>query len=82
MTEALATILILLPFCAAAGCYLLRSDRLSSGLVLATGALLIAGALLLIPRTPFGITAGTIVGLAVSHIVAAADFLLLFVVLY
>jgi len=82
MTEALATILILLPFCSAAGCYLLRSYRLRSGLVLATGALLIAGALLLIPRTPFGITAGTIAGLAVSHIVSAADFLLLFVVLY
>ncbi len=82
MTAALATILILLPFGSALGCYLLRSARLRSGLVLATGALMIAGALLLIPRTPFGFTAGTIVGLAVSHIVSAADFLLLFVVLY
>ena len=82
MTAALATILILLPFGSALGCYLLRSTRMRSGLVLATGALLIACALLLIPMAPFGFAAGTIAGLAVRHIVSAADFLLLFVILY
>ena len=82
MPEKLAAILILVPFVSALVCFLLRSARLRSGVVLATSALLIAGALLLIPLTPFGVSAGSPAGLSIGHIVSAADFLLLFVILY
>jgi ech hydrogenase subunit A len=82
MTKALATILILLPFASALGCYLLRSVRPRNFVVLATGVVLIAGALLLIPMTPFGFAAGSLAGLPIGHLVSAADFLLLFVILY
>jgi len=82
MTEELATILILLPFVSALGCYLIRSVRLRSWVVLGTGVLLIFSALLLIPLTPFTFAAGDLAGLSIRHIVSAADFLLLFVILY
>jgi ech hydrogenase subunit A len=82
MTEKLATILILMPFVSAVCCYLIRSVRLRSWVVLVTGVLLIAGALLLIPLTPFTFAAGSLAGLSIRHIVSAADFLLLFVILY
>jgi ech hydrogenase subunit A len=82
MEQELATILILLPFASALGCYLIRSARLRSWVVLATGALLITCALLLIPLVPFSFAAGSLAGLPIRHIVSAADFLLLFVILY
>jgi ech hydrogenase subunit A len=82
MTEKLATILILLPFVSAVGCYLIRSVRLRSWVVLVTGVLLIASTLLLIHLTPFTFAAGSLAGLSIRHIVSAADFLLLFVILY
>ncbi len=82
MTQELITILILLPFGSALCCYLVRSDRLRSWVILATGMLLIISALLLIPLTPFSFAAGSVLGLSIHHIVAAADFLLLFVILY
>jgi len=82
VSEKLSAILILLPFISALVCFLLRSARLRSGVVLATCALLIASALLLIPLAPFGVAAGGPAGLPIGHLVSAADFLLLFVILY
>ena len=82
MEQELATILILLPFASALGCYLLRSARLRSWVVLVTGAVLITCALLLIPLVPFTFAAGSLLGVPIRHIVSAADFLLLFVILY
>jgi ech hydrogenase subunit A len=82
MEQELATILILLPFASALGCYLIRSARLRSWVVLGTGALLITCALLLIPLAPFSFAAGSLVGLPIRHIVSAADFLLLLVIFY
>jgi ech hydrogenase subunit A len=82
MEQELATILILLPFASALGCYLLRSARLRSWVVPVTGAVLITCALLLIPLVPFTFAAGSLLGVPIRHIVSAADFLLLFVILY
>jgi ech hydrogenase subunit A len=82
MEQKLATILILLPFVSALACYLLRSARMRSWVILATGALLITCALLLIPLAPFSFAAGSLAGLPIRHIVSAADFLLLFVILF
>ena len=82
MTQELVTILILLPFVSAVGCYLIRSVRLRSWVVLVTGLLLIAGTLLLIALTPFTFAAGSLAGVSIRHVVSAADFLLLFVILY
>jgi len=82
MSKELAAILILLPFVSALACFMLRSARLRSGVVLATCVMLIAAALLLIPMTPFGVAAGSRAGIFLGQIISAADFLLLFVILY
>jgi ech hydrogenase subunit A len=82
MTKNLVTILILLPFAAAACCYFLRSGTVRSFIVLATGCVLIACSLLLIPSTPFSFTFKSVYGLKIHAIVEVADFLLLLIILY
>jgi ech hydrogenase subunit A len=82
MFKELSALLILLPFVSALGCYLIRSARIRAGVVLATGGLLIAAALWLIPLTPFTFSAGNLLGIRIQHFVQVADFLLLFLILY
>ena len=80
--ENLTVILILLPFAAALGVFFIRSARLQSVVVLVTGCLLIASALLLIPLTPFQFSPRPILGLSLNTVVQALDFLLLVIILY
>ena len=82
MIKELSGILILLPFITALCVYLIRSRRLRSVIVLVTGILLIASAVCLIPMVPFGFAAGDFLHIPIHKLVLAADFLLLFIVLY
>ncbi|UCF95703.1 MAG: NADH-quinone oxidoreductase subunit L [Desulfobacterales bacterium] len=82
MTNTLTSTLVLLPFLAAGCCYVLRSNRVRSLVVLVTGFLLIISAVGLIPLTPFTLSAGNLLGVRVHDLVMVADFLLLFLILY
>ncbi len=80
--ELLCTLLIFLPFPAAIACYLIRGSTIRSGIILITGGVLIAGAVLLIPLTPFSLTPQPIGGVSIHVMVQALDFLLLLIILY
>jgi ech hydrogenase subunit A len=80
--KALVTMLIILPFVAALCCYILRLPRIRSLIVLVTGCALCAGAVCLIPLTPFSFAPGDLLGIPVNDIVLAADFVLLLLILY
>jgi ech hydrogenase subunit A len=80
--DRLSILLVILPFAAAAGCYLIRSGRIRSVIVIVTGAVLIAGALMLIPLTPFGLSLPRFWGVGIHVLVQACDFLLLLIILY
>lgn len=78
----LTFILVIFPFIAALACYSIRITKIRSMVVLVTSAVLTAGALLLIPRVPFTYSPESLFGLPVKELVQAADFLLLFIILY
>ncbi len=80
--KALTFILIVFPFLAAAGCYLIRISVLRSLIVLATGAILAASSLLLIFRVPFEFSPELVFGTNIHDLLQAADFLLLFIFFY
>ena len=80
--KALTFILIVFPFLAAMGCYLIRIASLRSLIVLVTGGILVAASLLLIPRVPFAFSPEMAFGANIHDLVKVADFLLLFVILY
>ena len=80
--EGLAAILIILPFLTAIVCYLVRVSGIRSFVVLLTGGVLIASAVLLIPLTPFSFSPQPLWGVSIHTIVQVLDFLLLLVVLY
>jgi len=80
--DTLVFTLVILPFLAALFCYFFRSGAFRSLIVLVTGALLITSALFLIPRVPFIYSPGTVFGVSLHGTIQAADFLLLFVILY
>jgi ech hydrogenase subunit A len=81
-SSALLLFLIVFPFLAALIVYVLRSSRLQALIVTAAGAVLIAGALLLIPRVPLSLSAGSIFEIPIAIIVKFADFILLLIILY
>jgi ech hydrogenase subunit A len=80
--EELIFVLIVLPLLAAICCYLIHSRAVRSFIVLATGCLMAASALLLIPLVPFAFSPKTLFGAGVHDIIPAADFFLLFLILY
>jgi len=82
IVEELVFVLIVLPFLAAICSYLIRSGAVRSFIVLATGSLMAASALLLIPRVPFAFSPKALFGVGVHDIILAADFFLLFLILY
>ena len=76
--EGLAAILIILPFLTAIVCYLVRVSGIRSFVVLLTGGVLIASAVLIIPLTPFSFSPQPLWGVSIHTIVRV---LLLLVVL-
>jgi ech hydrogenase subunit A len=80
--SALTAVLVLAPFCGAMLCAVLRERTLRAIVVLVTGAALIASALLLIPFTPFRLSATSIFGLNLHAVIEAADFILLLLILF
>jgi ech hydrogenase subunit A len=81
-TPVLLSILIVFPFLSAMVVYGMRSSPLQAFVVIATGAVLIGAALMLMSRIPFRLSPSVFLGLPVHWIVKAADFLLLLVILY
>ena len=79
----LIAILVLAPFGGAILCAVLGASRaIRSSIVLATGAVLIASALWLIPLVPFQLPAESFLGLNLHTLIQAADVVLLLIILY
>jgi ech hydrogenase subunit A len=81
-TPLLLFLLIALPFLAALCLYQLRSLITQSLVVTIVGAVLAAGAMLLVPRMPFGLSIPAMSATYLHGAVNGADFLLLCVILY
>jgi ech hydrogenase subunit A len=79
--ENLSALLIVGPCISAVVCYFIRWSRIRSMVILLTGGLLMAGALALMPLTPFSFSPRPFLGVDVRVIVQLADFLLLGVIL-
>ena len=82
MRAVLTALLVLAPLVGAILCTLLRTQAVRSAIVLATGAILMVSAVLLVPLTPFKLIAASVFGLDLHHIVQVADFILLLIILY
>ena len=82
MLETLAFILIVLPFLAAAGCFIIRVPAVRNLIVLATCAVVAAGSIILISHAPFTMAPDTLFGIGLAPIVQVADFVLLAIVLF
>lgn len=82
MPDTLLFLLVVVPFVAALGCLLLRQEQLRSLIVIGTGGLLTLCALMLMASTPFSAAPKSILGLSVSWLIQAADFILLGVIGY
>jgi ech hydrogenase subunit A len=79
----LTAILVVAPFAGAILCAVLGSSRaIRSTIVLATGAVLIASALMLAPFVPFRLSAATFVGVDLHRMIQVADVVLLLIILY
>ena len=81
-TPVLLSILIVFPFLAALVMYGVRSFRWQAFIVVASGAVLIGAAMMLIPRMPLRLSPAALFGIPVHAVVKIADFLLLLVILY
>jgi ech hydrogenase subunit A len=82
MLAILLIVVLVLPVASAAGCLIFRHENLRRGVVLSTGALLAAGALLLIPQTPVGLTIAAPGKLWLEGLILVADLGLLLLFLY
>jgi ech hydrogenase subunit A len=80
--ENLSVLLIVLPFCSAAMCTLIRSGKIRTVVILSSGGMLVAAALILIGRTPFHFSPKPILGVPLTVGVEMLDFFLLAVILY
>lgn len=80
--ENILLVLIFFPFLAAIACYLIRNHTICNIVVLASGGVLITCALSLIFQTPFDFSPTNLLGISIHEILKAADFLLLFLILY
>lgn len=76
MIEAYIGLLIFWPLAAGLACLAFRSPGARSALVLATGAVLAAGAVGLATQTPLALNPGFLSGAAALHVAQAAAFLL------
>lgn len=74
--------LILFPFLAAFACYLIRNHVIRNVVVLGCGGVLIFCGISLIPRIPFDYSPETVFGINIHEILKAADFMLLFLILF
>jgi ech hydrogenase subunit A len=80
--ESLTAILILLPFCAALLCYLVRVRLLRNLILLAAGFFIMAAAFLLIPYVPFSYSPRTLLGIPLHALLKFLDPLLPLLILY
>jgi ech hydrogenase subunit A len=79
----LIAILVLAPFGGAILCAVLGASRaIRSCIVLATGAVLVASALWLIPLVPFQLPVESFLGLNLHTVIQASDAVLLMIILY
>ncbi len=78
----LSALLIILPFCGAGMCAFIRSSKIRMMVILSTGGMLIAAALILIGRTPFHFSPKPFFGVHLNVAIEVLDFLLLAVILY
>lgn len=79
---ALSFLLVVFPMVAALGCFFVRCSTIRSAIVIGSGGLLIGSAILLIPIIPFRFSPESFFGVNPHEILKAADFLLLFIILY
>ncbi|EGJ48938.1 NADH-quinone oxidoreductase subunit L [Desulfocurvibacter africanus] len=82
MLPALLFICIVVPILAAGACFVVRAQAVRSATVLATGALLMAGSVLLAAQGAFSFDPGTLGGLGWGTLISVLDFLLLAVILF
>jgi len=82
MLETLAFILIVLPFLAALGCFVVRASGFRSLIIVATSVLLVVAFILLIFEAPVTFSPEAVFGLPVREVIQVADFLLLGLILY
>lgn len=82
MVDNLFFTLIIWPFLAGLGCWLLRASAVRSALVIATGAILAVGSVVLATQEPFTYTPHTFIGIGIESLIALLDFALLGVFLY
>ncbi|MBC2715860.1 MAG: NADH-quinone oxidoreductase subunit L [Desulfobacteraceae bacterium] len=78
----LSFLLVVFPMLAACSCFLMRHNTIYSLIVIISGGLLIGSAILLIPLVPFSFSPKSFLGINIHEILTAADFLLLFIILY
>ncbi len=79
----LTAILVVAPFCGALLCIVLGASKtIRSAIVLATGAVLIASALMLAPLVPFRLSVAAFLGVDLHLLIQAADAALLLIILY
>ena len=81
-TGQLTTALMVLPFLAAIACYCIRVGQIRSLIVLFTGGVLVASAVMLIPRTPLSLSPQPFWGVSTHTVVEVMDFVLLLIILY
>jgi len=83
MRAVLTVILVMAPFGGALLCAVLGASKaIRSAIVLVTGIVLIASALMLAPLVPFRLSAATFLGADLHRIIQVADAALLLIILY
>ena len=82
MPDTLCFLLIVIPFIAGLGCYLLRAAFLRSLIVVATAAILGVSSILLFQQSPFTASPHTLLGIPLGGLIQFADFALLGLIIY
>ena len=73
---------LMFPLIAAIACLTIRHGGTRNGVILFSGLILGAGALMLVPETPVILTAADVGGFLIDHTITAADLILLSLFLY
>ena len=82
MLDTLAFVLIVLPFLAGLGCFILRVEAVRSLIVVVTGGIVAAASVALFFEMPFKYEASTLLGLSIDPIIMVLDVALMLVILY
>lgn len=82
MLETLAFILIVLPFLAAVGCFVVRASAVRSFIIVATSGLLVVAFIALLFQAPVTFSPETVLGLPVRGVIHIAEYLLLALILF